>query len=223
LTTSVLTHRPPHSPGAPLSSTRFVGSTVTRLRLTAPYAPPDLTGSLREGLEAHAFTDYLTPTQKGQRTGFARADKPLVLPADFHDATQWRVDPYAVFAFRIDDKKVPPKKLKAALDEQVEQWCRANLRERCPRAVKEELKEQVELGLLPRCLPTSKVVGLVWNLSSDWILLSTRSAPQIEALRKALHRAFGISTTVEDPDDALDADTLEKLGQTDPLVLASTR
>jgi hypothetical protein len=77
--------------------------------------------------------------------------------------------------------------------------------------------------LLPRCLPTSKVVGLVWHLGEGWILLSTRSAPQIEALRKALHRAFGISTTVEDPDDALDADTLEKLGQTDPLVLAPTR
>lgn len=206
-----------------MPSTRFVGSTVTRLRLASPYTPDDLTGSLREALEAHAFTDYLTPTQKGQRTGFARADKPLVLPADFHDSTQWRVDPYAVFAFRIDDKKVPPKKLKAALDEKVEQWCRANLRERCPRAVKEELREQVELEMLPRCMPTSKVVGLVWNLSSDWLLLSTRSAPQIEAIRKILHRAFGVTASIEDPDDTLDADTLERLAQTDPLTLSPSR
>ena len=202
-----------------MPSTRFVGSTVTRLRLTSPYNPIDLTGHLRDGLEAHAFTDYLTPTQKGQRTGFARADKPLVVTTDFHDSTQWRADPYAVFAFRLDDKKVPPKKLKAALDERVEQWCRANLRERCPRVVKEELKEQTELDLLPRCMPTSKVVGIVWNLPEGWLLLSTQSAAQIEAIRKILHRAFGIIATVED----LDADTLEKLGQTDPLVLAPTR
>ena len=206
-----------------MPSTRFVGSTVTRLRLHAPYNPIDLTSHLREGLEAHAFTDYLTPTQKGQRTGFARADKPLVLPADFHDSPQWRADPYVVFAWRCDDKKVPPKKLKAALDEQMEQWCRANLRERCPRVVKEELKEQVELGLLPRCMPTSKVVGLVWHIGEGWMLLSTRSAPQIEAIRKVLHRAFGITASVEDPDDALDEATLEQLAQTEPLALTPSR
>jgi DNA recombination-dependent growth factor C len=175
---------------------------------------------MMEALQSHAFLDYLTPTQKGQRAGFARADQPLVLPADFHDLSTWNLSPYVFFALRIDDKKVPAKRLKARVDERVKEWCRANLRERAPSSVKQEIKEQVELELLPRCMPSSKVISIVWHTGEGWILLSTRTTSQVDAVRKLLHRAFGVSTLVEAPDDGLSADTLERLAQTSPLSLS---
>lgn len=202
------------------SPPRLVGTTVTRLRLAAPYTPTDPTGTMMEALQSHAFLDYLTPTQKGQRVGFARADQPLVLPADFHDLSTWNLSPYAFFALRIDDKKVPAKRLKARVDERVKEWCRANLRERAPSSVKQEIKEQVEMELLPRCMPSSKVISIVWHTGEGWILLSTRTTSQVDAVRKLLHRAFGVSTLVEAPDDGLSADTLERLAQTSPLSLS---
>lgn len=202
------------------SPPRLVGSTVTRLRLAAPYTPTDPTGTMREALAQNAFLDYLTPTQKGQRVGFARADQPLVLPVDFQDLSTWNLSPYAFFALRIDDKKVPAKRLKARVDERVKAWCHANLRERAPAAVKQEIKEQVELELLPRCMPSSKVISIVWHTADGWLLLSTRTTSQVDAVRKLLHRAFGVSTLVEAPDDGLSADTLERLAQTSPLSLS---
>lgn len=202
------------------SPPRLVGTTVTRLRLATPYAPTDPTGTMQEALQGHAFVDYVTPTQKGQRFGFARADQPLVLPVDFHDLSTWNLSPYAFFALRIDDKKVPAKRLKARVDERVKEWCRSNLRERAPSGVKQEIKEQVELELLPRCMPSSKVVSIVWHTSEGWILLSTRTTAQVDAVRKLLHRAFGVTTLVEAPDDGLSPETLERLAQTSPLSLS---
>lgn len=198
---------------------RFVGAAVTRLRLASPYAPTDPTGTMQAALTEGRFIDYLTPTQKGTRVGFVRADQPLVLTADFHDLSTWNLSPYAFFALRVDDKKVPPKRLKARVEERVGEWCKANLRERAPSSVKQEIKEQVELELLPRCMPTSKVLTVVWHVGEDWILVSTRSTAQIDLVRKHLHRAFGVQALVESPDDGLSPEVLERLSQTSPLSL----
>lgn len=199
---------------------RFVGSTVTRLRFASPFAPPDRSAVIREGLERASFIDYLTPTQKGVREGFARADKPLVVPVEWGDYSLWMADPYLTFAWRTDTKKVPPKRLRAALNERVESWCKTALRERCPKAVKEDLREQIELELLPRCMASSSVVGVVWNLNEDWMLLSTRANARVERIRKELHRAFGIVTHIEETDEALGANVLAALAETEPLQLA---
>ena len=69
-------------------------------------------------------------------------------------------------------------------------------------------------------MPSSKVISIVWHTGEGWILLSTRTTSQVDAVRKLLHRAFGVSTLVEAPDDGLSADTLERLAQTSPLSLS---
>jgi hypothetical protein len=201
-------------------ASKFVGSTVTRLSLATPWSPVGgFTDVLIEGANREAFVDFLSPTAKGSRSGLARIDAPLACPPDFDDGSLWVLHPTVVLAWREDTKKVPPKRLKAALDEATKAWCKANLRDRCPAMVKTEIKESIELALLPRCMPASKVVNIVWNFVEGWVLLSTRSASAVEGIRKRLHRAFGVVLSEEAPDDGLSAATLEALGATSPLVL----
>ena len=199
----------------------FVGSVITRLHLAEPFVADDFVGTLLERVEAHVFTDYLTPTQKGVRSGFTSTGSPLVLPVSVTDTASWISLPYVTLAWRVDDKKVPPKKLKARCQELERAWCAANQIEKCPRAVKAELKETAELEMLPRCMPTSKVVSIVWHVSDGWVVFSTQSATHVEAIRKLLHRSIGITLTPTAPDDGLDAATLAALAATQPLFLGS--
>ena len=199
----------------------FVGSVITRFHLAEPYAPDDFVGTLRACVEENAFIDYPSPTARGTRSGFASTATPLVLPVDVADTSAWISMPYVTLAWRVDDKKVPPKKLKARCQEMERAWCAANQRDRCPRSVKAELKETAELEMLPRCMPTSKVVSIVWQAAEGWIVLSTQSAAHVDAIRKLLQRTFGVVVTPTAPDDGLDAATLEALAATRPLVLGS--
>lgn len=201
----------------------FVGSVVTRLHLAEPYVPDDFAGTLRECVEAHVFTDYPSSTSQGVRSGFATTGSPLVLPVDVADTARWISTPYVTLCWRIDDKKVPPKKLKARCQELEGAWARANQREKCPRAVKAELKEAAEMEMLPRCMPTSKIVSIVWHALDGWMVFSTQSAAHLDLIRKLVHRAFGITLTPTAPDDGLDAETLAALAATRPLVLGSCR
>ncbi len=204
-----------------------VGSTLTRLHISTddgnPHDVGDFADATRTAVGDHVFTDYPTPTSRGLRSGFARPRSPLVLPVDVSNTGEWVLQNYVALAWRQDDKKVPPKRLKARVEEAKAAWCAANNREKCPRLVVAELKETAELEMLPRCMPTSKVVSIVWNHQEGWILLSTRSAKHVEAIRKLLHRAFGVVATEDAADCGLDEKILLALGETEPLVVGSVR
>ena len=53
------------------------------------------------------------------------------------------------------------------------------------------------------------------------MVFSTQSAAHLDAIRKLVHRALGITLTPTAPDDGLDAETLAALAVTRPLVLGS--
>lgn len=202
-------------------TTRFVGSTVTRLRVQGSLDHPDLSGWLSETLTEHAFTDYPSPASGGVRAGFARADAPLE-PPDFSDVSTFYLTPYVSFAYREDVKKVPAARLKAAVNAAARAWCAEHMRERCPKQVKAELKDRIEAEMLPRVTPSSRVVLCVLNVGEGYLVVSTQSEPRIEGICKLVQRSLGLVVQVESPDDGLSVEVLEALSKTSPLVLAKS-
>jgi hypothetical protein len=195
---------------------KFVGTSVKRLRPLNDFSfQGDPFGSIKDALTKGAFVDYLSPSTGGIRSGFVRAEKPLLLPVDFSNHTA--MGGYVVFGFRIDEKKVPPKKLRALVEQYAEKWCKESGRERCPRRVQEEFKDLAEQELLPRCMPTTKIITVVWSFAQDnWVILSTGSEKQVTAVQKALFQAFGIRFV---PDSEIPEDLMSKLSETYPFSL----
>lgn len=202
-------------------ATRFVGSTVTRMRVKGNLDHPDFTGWLQEALTQNAFTDFPSPASGGTRDGFARADAPLETP-DFSDVSAFYLTPYVSFAYREDVKKVPAARLKAAVNAAARAWCAEHMRERCPKQVKLEIKDSIEAEMLPRVTPSSRVVLCVLNVSEGYLVVSTQSEPRIESIRKLVFRSMGIEARVESPDDGLTVEVLEALSNTSPMVLAKS-
>ena len=202
-------------------STRFVGSTVTRMRVKGDLDHPDFTGWLHEALTQNAFTDYPSPASGGVRDGFSRADAPLE-PPDFTDASTFFLTPYVSFAYREDVKKVPAARLKAAVNAAARAWCAEHMRERCPKQVKLEIKDRIEADMLPRVTPSSRVVLCVLNVAEGYLVASTQSEPRLEGIRKLMHRSMGLDVRVESPDDSLTVEVLEALANTSPMVLAKS-
>ena len=202
-------------------STRFVGSTVTRMRVKGDLDHPDFTGWLHDALTQHSFTDFPSPASGGVRDGFARADAPLE-PPDFSDPSTFYLTPYVSFAYREDVKKVPAARLKAAVNAAARAWCAEHMRERCPKQVKAELKDQIEADMLPRVTPSSRVVLCVLNVAEGYLVVSTQSEPRVAGIRKLMLRSMGLDARVESPDDGLTVEVLEALTNTSPMVLAKS-
>ena len=169
-------------------STRFVGSTVTRMRVKGSIDHPDLTGWLHEALTQNAFTDFPSPASGGTRDGFARADAPLETP-DFTDPSTFYLTPYVSFAYREDVKKVPAARLKAAVNSAARAWCAENMRERCPKQVKLEIqgsdRADMLLGhaiLARRALRAQRAGGLPRRQDAERAA-SSRAFPQSSCSR----------------------------------------
>jgi hypothetical protein len=131
--------------------------------------------------------------------GWNQVDRPddslFEAPSDF-----WR-DNYLVFSLRRDQRRIPAAVLKShsGREEGVFLAQHPNLR-RTPKKKREEIKEQVQLRLLTRCLPVPSSVDVVWDQKSGILTLYSLGTKTIERFEDFFRSTFeGFSPVVIHP------------------------
>jgi hypothetical protein len=131
--------------------------------------------------------------------GWVQVDRPddaaFEAPSDF-----WR-DNYLVFSLRRDQRRIPAAVLKShtGRDEGAFLAQHPNLR-RAPKRKREEIKEQVQLRLLTRCLPVPSMVDVVWDQKNGILTLFSLGGKAIERFEEFFRKTFeGLSPVIIHP------------------------
>lgn len=99
---------------------------------------------------------------------------------------------YFTFALRMDSKRLPSRLFKAMLDLRLKQWMKERNRERVPAQVKKEQKEQLELELFPKQLPSVTAHDICWDLSRNALWFFSNSNKANEHFRALFQKTFGL-------------------------------
>jgi len=176
----------------------------------------------REQLGQFAFRDPPNEPGKAEIEGWVQTHN--LLDASFDDLNRWLYDPYALFALRIDKKVLPANLLKATVEKECTKWCAEKGVERCPNAVKTEIKERIEDEWLRRTLPKVRVTELCWNMRDQWLVLHSLSESVADRVRKRFHQTFGLRLVPWSPLDWMsDEATVEGLLGTMPAAMQEAK
>jgi hypothetical protein len=131
--------------------------------------------------------------------GWTQVDHPddaaFEAPSDF-----WR-DSYLVFSLRRDQRRIPAALLKSHSGREEGAFLaqHPNLR-RAPKRKREEIKEQVRLRLLTKCLPVPTSADVVWDQRSGVLTLFSLGSKVIERFEDTFRKTFdGLSPIVVHP------------------------
>jgi hypothetical protein len=160
-----------------LSATRF------RVYGTIPQTP----SQWEDALASFWFRAPASPAVK-RVAGFCALTRPLAEPT----VQDWSFNHYVLLGWRIDEKKIDARRFKAELAERMGVWCKMNSRPRCPAAVREELKETLEMEMLQAMRPSLRVIGVLVNLDTGVLLLDSSNTTVVEEITKVFHREIGL-------------------------------
>ncbi len=163
--------------------------------------PENFTDDYIHALNTNQLREPLSPTHKGEVAGWCQVHN--LLDVDFQDINLWLYNHYALFALRVDKKTVPAKLLRAHLQKRMEAWCKQNNRPKVPAAVKEELRETLELEMLQKTLPRVQTWEIVWNMTEQWAVFTNDSELPNERFQKLFLRTFGLRAIPWSPLDEL--------------------
>jgi hypothetical protein len=141
-----------------------------------------------EKLSAKGFQSIENSAEESSE-GWTLVDRPddaaFEVPSDF-----WR-DNYLVFTLRRDQRKIPSAVLKshAGREEGAFLAQHPNLR-RTPKNKRAEIKEQVQMRLLTRCLPVPSSVDVVWDQRSGVLTLFSLGSKVIERFEELFRKTF---------------------------------
>jgi DNA recombination-dependent growth factor C len=164
---------------------------VVRFRLdsTSFFSQSGWREDLRTRLEENHFADD-GPIEIF-RSGFV--DPWHLSTVTFEDHNRWMFDPNLVIGFRIDRRAIPKNLFDATLQGRVAAWCAERDIERCPSAVKAEIKENLKKEWLRRVLPRVKHLQLSIDIrTGDAHLFGGVSESDSDQLRKQVFRLLGI-------------------------------
>lgn len=161
---------------------------VSSIRFRVYGELPETASQWEDALASCWFRPPLSPTVK-RASGFCVLTRPL---GETHDINDWAFNHYMLFGWRIDEKKVDGRRFKAELAERIKVWCAANNRPRCPAAVREELKEMLEMELLQGMKPSLRVIGVLVNVDKGYVLLDSSNTAIVEEITKVFHRELGV-------------------------------
>ncbi len=161
-----------------------------RYRVLLASDPPDRDRYL-ELLNEHAFREPDSKAKAGENQGWVSLHN-LCITEFTHEDSYY--NQYLCFALRMDKKAIPARLLKALLDLRVTHWLQEMNRERVPAAVKRELKEQLELELLPRQLPSVGAHDVCWDLANDVVWFFNNGNKANEVFRTLFAQTFNLET-----------------------------
>ena len=185
--------------------------TIARFRVVGDL-PGEWREQYREGLNKHAFREPPTEQGKEEVEGWVQVHN--LLDTSFDDFNKWLYDDYAIFALRVDKKRLPAKLFRATLAKRLDAWCAEREVERCPASVRSELKDALEKEWLARTLPSVSTMECAWSLSGRYLVLQSLSEAKADRFRKRFLRTFGLRLIPWSPLDFLtDRDSVESLTQ----------
>jgi recombination associated protein RdgC len=175
--------------------------TVARFRVTGEL-PSGWRETYRDKLGELAFREPPQGLGKEEVEGWVQVHN--LLDTDFSDYNRWLYNDVALFALRVDKKRLPARLFRATLDKRCQAWAAERDVERVPTAVRQELKELLEQEWLARTLPTVAVTEAAWHLNSGWFLVHALSEAIAERFRKRFFRTFGLKLVPWSPLDWLE-------------------
>lgn len=137
-------------------------------------------------LEKYSFSG-IQLEDEGSQHGWVGPDH--LFDGDFNTAKVFR-GRYAVFALRIDTKKVSGPILQAHTAIAVQAALEAEDLEKLPARRKREIKLEVKRQLLAETPPAQKAYGVFWNVEGRKIHLQNTSKTVVEAFRSLFEQSF---------------------------------
>ncbi len=174
--------------------------------------PADFRTLYPEALAAHAFREPPSKAYKAEVVGWVVSQN--LLDTHFERLETWLFNQYAFFSLRVDKKTLPARFVKAHLQKRVEGWCEEHRAKACPRDVREDLRDALELELLAKTLPRVQVSECVWNLAESVVWFHSTSEKANERFRKFFHQTFGRALMPDNPLEWVPPDVAEKLAGT---------
>ena len=99
---------------------------------------------------------------------------------------------FAIFALRIDERKVPKALLKKYLALEEKRYKEEKGIKRLPRVTKKRLREQVEFMLLQKVLPVPSVYDVAWDLKEEVVYFFSTSSKVIGDFQAFFKKTFQI-------------------------------
>lgn len=171
---------------------------ITQFTITGDLPKNDQFQWFSQKLSDRGFQSIENSSEESSE-GWTQVDRPddaaFEAPSDF-----WR-DHYVLFSLRKDQRKIPAAVLKShtAREEGAFLALHPNLR-RTPKNKREEIKEQVQLRLLIKCLPVPASVDLVWDQRNSTLTLYSLGAKVIERFEDFFRKTFeGFSPVIIHP------------------------
>ncbi len=171
---------------------------ITQFSVTGELPKTDQFQWFSEKLAGHGFQSIENSTEESAE-GWTLVDKPddasFDVPSDF-----WR-DNFVVFSLRKDQRKIPAAVLKSHTGREEGAFLaqNPNLR-RTPKHKREEIKEQVQMRLMTRCLPVPSTVDVVWDQKSGVLTLYSLGTKVIERFEDIFRKTFeGFSPVIIHP------------------------
>jgi recombination associated protein RdgC len=195
---------PPHYPGVlPGESMAILQGalTVRRFRIVGSL-PDDWRDRFRDKLEEHAFREDPTGGGKEEREGWVQIHN--LLDTSFEDRDRWLYNDLILLALRVDKKALPAKLLKATLEKEQQRWCEENGRKRCPKEVREEIRDRIETAWLARALPKVSLTELCIHLKERYVIVHSLSDAAADRVRKRFFATFGLRMIPTSPLDAIE-------------------
>ena len=162
--------------------------TVARFRVEGE-RPEGWRDLYRTALQDHAFKE--PPVAQGLEEVEGWVEVHNLLDTDFDDFNKWLYQDVALFALRVDRKRLPAKLFKATLDKRCAAWAQEREVERCPASIRSELKDALQTEWLARTLPSVSVTEAAWNLGEGYCVLHSLSEGMADRFRKRFYRTFG--------------------------------
>jgi recombination associated protein RdgC len=164
----------------------------------------------RDQLNEFAFREAAVSTSTEEVEGWVQVHN--LLDASFDDFNLWLYGNYVVFALRVDKKSLPAKLFSATVQKRCDAWCAENDVERCPSAVKGEIKDALEREWLKHALPRVGLTEACWSIDSGYLILHSLSEGTTERFGKRFFRTFGMRLVPWSPldflEDAVEVETV---------------
>ncbi|MDD2852551.1 MAG: recombination-associated protein RdgC [Desulfuromonadaceae bacterium] len=171
---------------------------ITQFTVTGELPRTDQFQWFSKTLSNRGFQSIENSTEESSE-GWTLVDKPdhalFDVPSDF-----WR-DNFVLFSLRKDQRKIPVAVLKSHTGREEGAFLlqNPNLR-RTPKHKREEIKEQVQLRLLTKCLPVPSIVDVVWDQKSGVLTIYTLGTKVIERFEEIFRKTFeGFSPVIIHP------------------------
>lgn len=152
---------------------------------------PEIRETYLDRLREEAFREPRSAAKGGENLGWVTLHN--LCDTEFSGESCFFTQ-YFCFSLRIDNKRLPAKLVKALLELRMRDWLAESGREKVPTVVKKEMREQLELELFPRQLPSVAVHDVCWDLTRGTAHFFSNSGRANEVFRTLFAKSFQLET-----------------------------